>query len=138
VIVIAQRNTLQKRIILDALQKLENHPTVEEVCAEVRSAYPTISKNTAYRNLRLFAENGEIRRVPLSGGAERYDKNTHQHYHFQCKVCGLVLDVEIDYLGDIDKVANQKNGLKIDEHEIVFRGICPRCREASDNKVVRT
>ena len=124
-----QRNTLQKKIILDVLKEFDDHPSVEDVYAKVKSAYPTISKNTVYRNLRLLAENGKIKKVSLPGEQERYDNLTDEHYHFQCKICGLISDVQIKYLGDIDDTVQQKYGLQIDEHEIVFRGTCSQCRK---------
>lgn len=121
------RNTVQKKIILDTLKKLNNHPTVEDVHAEVKETYSTISKNTVYRNLRQLADDGEIRKVSFPGEPERYDSTNVRHYHFQCKICSSMSDIEIEYLDDINKAVKKKQGLHIDEHEIVFRGICLQC-----------
>lgn len=119
---------MQRLIILEALKRSSNHPTVEDTYTEIRSIYPTISKNTVYRNLRQLAENGEIRKVSLPGEQERYDRLTEHHYHFQCKICGLISDVRVGYLEGIDEIAEQECGFQIDEHDIVFGGICPQCR----------
>jgi Fe2+ or Zn2+ uptake regulation protein len=123
------RNTMQRQVIFDSLRKFDTHPTVEEVYAEIKKTHPAISKNTVYRNLRHLSETGEIRKVLLPGEQERYDRLTIQHYHFQCENCGGISDIEIDYLKGVDEAVEQKYGIRISEHEIVFRGICPNCGE---------
>ena len=124
-----QRNTVQKQIVLDALIKLNTHPTVDEIYAEIHNEHPSISKATVYRNLRNLARNKLIRRVSLPDGLDRYDGHTYQHYHFKCKNCEIIFDVDIEYLYGIDKTVKQKYGFQIDEHDVVFKGICPQCRE---------
>lgn len=118
---------MQKKIVLDALMELSSHPTVEDVYLEVKKSYPNISKNTVYRNLRQLADDGEIRKVSLPGEQERYDNHSLQHYHFQCKICEEIYDVELEYLEGINETAIKKHGFQIDEHELVFRGLCPKC-----------
>ena len=124
-----QRNTYPKRVVLAAVKLLNNHPTVEEIYTEVRRTHPTISKNTVYRNLRLLADNGEIRKVSLPGECERYDRLTIHHYHLQCESCGDISDIEIDYLGTADEAVQRKYGIEVNGHDIVFRGICATCRD---------
>ena len=122
-----QRNTLQRQIILDAVMKLKIHPAIEEIYAEIQKEYPAISKTTVYRNLRQLAENGAIRGVSLPDGLERYDGRTDQHYHFKCRECGSIFDIDIEYLADINSKVKGKYGFQIDEHELVFRGLCVKC-----------
>lgn len=124
-----KRNTVQRQIILETLQKFDTHPTVEEVYIEVHKKHPTISKVTVYRNLRQLADNCEIRQVLLPGGLERYDKRPDHHYHFKCRNCGALFDVDIDYRGDMDETVRQKYGFRIDEHDVVFQGICSECEK---------
>ena len=124
-----QRNTVQRQIIFDTLNKFISHPTVDELYSEIKKSHPSISKTTIYRNLRQLAQGGQIGRVESSGDVERYDKRTDQHYHFQCKTCGDLLDVDIDYIDGINGMVQAKNGFQVDEHEIVFRGACPQCEK---------
>lgn len=122
-----QRNTIQRQIILKALGEFSSHPTVDDVHAELQKTHPTISKSTVYRNLRQLAESGEVRQILLPGATERYDRRSDQHYHFQCKGCGSICDVDIDYLREINDAVRQKYGIRVDSHEVVFRGLCPKC-----------
>ena len=122
-----QRNTLQRKIILDALTKLKTHPAVEEVYAEIQNDYPSISKTTVYRNLRLLTKNGVIREVSLPDGFERYDPRTDHHYHFKCRNCGKIFDIDMEYLAGINDSVQEKYSFQVDEHDIVFMGVCAGC-----------
>ena len=73
-----ERNTVQRKILLDSLMKLNTHPTIEELYSEIHEEHPSISKTTVYRNLRQLARNGIIRQVSLSDGLERYDGRTEK------------------------------------------------------------
>jgi len=122
-----KRNTVQRQLVLGTLQKMRTHPTVEEVYAEIQKEQPTISKTTIYRNLRQLARSGMIAELYLPHDVERYDGNTHQHYHFKCTACGCVEDLEIDYLDGIDDAVREKHGISIDRHDLVFTGVCSDC-----------
>ena len=115
--------------MLDTVIKLNNHPTIDEVYAEIHKEHPSISKSTVYRNLRQLARSGKIRQVSLPDDLERYDKRIEHHYHFKCKNCDSIFDVNIEYLAGIDEMVQQKHGIQVDEHDVVFKGICPKCRE---------
>jgi Fur family peroxide stress response transcriptional regulator len=75
------RNTVQRQIILAGLRRLDTHPTIEEVYAEIKKEHPSISKTTVYRNLRQLAKDDIIRQVLLPDGLERYDKHNTKHHH---------------------------------------------------------
>ena len=127
-----ERNTVQRQIILSGLQRLNTHPTIEEVYTEVQKEHPAISKTTVYRNLRQLAKDGIIRQVSLPDGLERYDRFTTQHHHFKCMNCDNILDVEIEYLADINKTIQKKYGFQVDKHDVVFTGICLKCKKAGE------
>jgi Fe2+ or Zn2+ uptake regulation protein len=108
---------------------MDIHPTVDEIYTAVHEAHPTISKTTVYRNLRHLAENGTIRQISISDGLERYDARTYLHNHFKCKICGVIHDVEMAYMESLDENIKGKYGFQIDEHHVVFTGVCPSCQE---------
>ena len=66
----AKRNTIQRSLVLEAVNKLQCHATADEVYAEISKDHPTISKATIYRNLNVLSELGEIRRLEIPGSAE--------------------------------------------------------------------
>jgi len=123
----APRNTLQRQLILEALREFEFHPTVEEVYLRVNKKYPTISKGTVYRNLRQLAEQGDIGAANLPNEQGRYENRSSRHYHFKCSNCNAIFDVNMEYVNDIDSLAEENNDFQIEEHDIVFKGICAEC-----------
>jgi Fe2+ or Zn2+ uptake regulation protein len=127
-----KRNTVQKQIILEAIRKLDSHPTVDEVYEEVHELHPSISKVTVYRDLYQLADNHDIQRIMLPGELARYDTRLDHHYHFKCKVCGAIFDINADDVADeaaMDKKVEQKYGFKVDKHDVTFLGICPDCQK---------
>ena len=132
-----KRNTNQRKIILDAVKKMHIHQTVEEVYEEIKKTHPNISKATVYRNLHQLSENGDIRQVSMPDDVERYDRRTDRHYHFQCKICGTIYDIDIDYLERIDETVQQKYNFQIDDHDILFKGICQNCKINNNKKIKR-
>ena len=124
-----KRQTVQRQIILDALTKLGTHPSIDQLYAEINKEHLSISKTTVYRNLRQLAENGLIRQVSLPDGLERYDERVDHHYHFQCKNCDCILDVDIEYIEGINDAVQGIYGVQIDEHEVIFSGFCQNCKK---------
>ena len=122
-----QRNTVQRQIIIETLKKSKAHPSVDEIYSEIHLTHPSISKTTVYRNLRQLTQIGIINQISLPDGLERYDGNTVKHHHFRCNICGSVFDVDIEYSESINDTVRQAYGFQVDEHEIVFKGICEKC-----------
>lgn len=125
------RNTIQKSLILSALQALD-HPTAEQVYAFVVQQNPQVSKGTVYRNLNALVSRGELRRVQLPAGADVYDLTCRPHYHIRCTGCGRVADVELDYLRDLVDRVGSSSGFLIEEHDIWFHGLCADCQKKND------
>ncbi|MEI3231561.1 MAG: transcriptional repressor [Gordonibacter pamelaeae] len=76
---------------------MHNHPTSADVYDVVRERHPNISRATVYRNLGVLANRGEVLRVEVPNGADRYDFHNKPHYHAKCRVCGGVFDVDMPY-----------------------------------------
>ncbi len=125
-----RRNTIQRNLVLQAVQDLRTHPTADEIYSKVAAQCPTISKGTVYRNLSALAEEGEILRVELPNAPDRFDFHTMQHHHFKCKSCGRVLDVEMPHM-PLEQIA--PSGMKIDGYDLVFKGLCHHCNRHTEH-----
>lgn len=123
-----RRNTIQRRLVFEAVNRLKSHATADEIYEAVAFEHPTISRGTVYRNLNQLAESGEIRKMAIPGGPDRYDHCCHEHYHARCQRCGRVFDIEMDYIADLEKAIRDAHGFSISGHDIVFRGVCPECQ----------
>jgi len=123
------RNTRQRQVILQELQKLTCHPTAVGLYEIVRLRLPSISLGTVYRNLERLVQRGEVRKLELSGTQARFDGNLRRHDHVRCVECGRVDDVDdvpLDLRG-----AERKDwgGYEILGRRLEFYGICPSCRK---------
>ena len=124
----SSRNTVQRQIVLDAVKKLNTHPSIEEIYAFIHNEHPSISKSTVYRNLHYLEEGGYLRYISMPDGPARYDANCFRHYHFKCRGCGKLYDVAIAYLDGINDMVQSLHGFEVGEHNVVFTGLCTACK----------
>ncbi len=122
-----QRMTRQKKIILDILRSVKTHPTAEWIYQEARQQIPGLSLGTVYRNLNLLRDNGEIMELNYGSSQSHFDGTAANHYHFQCRECGGVYDLDLPLIKNIETKASGINGHQIDGHRLEFYGICEAC-----------
>ena len=134
----ASRNTVQRTIIAEELRRLANHPTADDVYDAVHAEHPSIGKATVYRTLGKLADEGEIGRVRINNGADRFDHRSFAHYHVRCTCCGRVDDVMVPPLSSINEEAAQASGYVITGHTLQFDGVCPACQKAEDSQEMRS
>ena len=99
------RNTIQRALVLEAVQSLHNHPTSADVYEVVRARHPNISRATVYK----------------------------PHYHAKCRICGGVFDIDMPYQDDIVSQVSDAHGFTIEHHEIIFDGVCAHCKASAEN-----
>ena len=127
-----KRNTIQRSLVLEAVNKLHCHATADEIYEDIVKDHPNISKATVYRNLRLLSETGAIRKMEIPGGADRFDHQCHDHCHVRCEKCGRVFDVDMEYITGLEKRIKDAHGFEFIGYDILFRGICPDCKKSSE------
>ncbi len=76
--------TPQRLAVLDALRRLHNHPTPDQVCRMVKISHPHIAIGTVYKTLETFVEKGILKKVKTDGDVMRYDDVPHCHHHLYC------------------------------------------------------
>ncbi len=123
------RHTIQRTLVLKAVNNLQNHATADEIYEEIVKKHPDISRATVYRNLNKLSEEGLIRKCLIPGGADRFDHLCSDHYHIKCECCGRVFDVDMDYIPDLASGVHDTHGFTFKSHNILFSGICPDCRK---------
>ena len=130
----ASRNTIQRDLVLQAVRALHHHPTAEEIYQETVKHHPNISKGTVYRNLNLLAQRGDILKVELPDGADRFDFKVAGHHHAHCRLCGSVYDMDIPQLAEVLDIGQEVQGFQIETCQVLFRGVCPNCRQKEKTK----
>jgi len=76
--------TPQRIAILEAIEKLNNHPTAENIIEYIRKSHPNIATATVYKVLDALAANELIKKVKTDRDIMRYDAITENHHHLYC------------------------------------------------------
>ncbi|MBE6885689.1 MAG: transcriptional repressor [Oscillospiraceae bacterium] len=125
------RNTVQRTLIYQAVCRM-HHPTADEVYAEMKKTYPDIGRATVYRNLKVLSEEGKLRRISLSDGADRFDHCLEYHNHLTCSRCGECKDIWEEVPLPKAEGPVYLGGCRVEGHTFHFHGVCAEClaREA--------
>ena len=117
----------QRELILETVQRSDDHPTADTIYTRVRAQDPKVSLGTVYRNLNLLCDNGQLLKVPIPGASDRFDHTLPWHSHLYCTVCGNVTDAEVDEKQVMKLVKNQKG--HVQDCAVVLIGVCEACCE---------
>ncbi len=97
----------QRESIKANLMSRRDHPTADALYASIREEFPNISLGTVYRNLNLLVETGEILKLTCGNGPDHYDGNATPHYHFVCRECGQIYDIDLDEMTGLNALSSQ-------------------------------
>ncbi len=120
-----RKRSKQRDKVLDVVRSTKSHPTADWVFHEVRKELPNVSLATVYRNLNLLAASGEINEV-LCDGQLRFDANKNEHFHFICRSCKGIFDIDETRVASPD--FKLPRGYVVQDLRIDFYGICPACQ----------
>ena len=129
----ALKYSRQREAIKEFMMTRKDHPTADVVYMNVRKEFPNISLGTVYRNLTLLSDMGELLRLRVGDGVDHFDATIAPHYHFICKDCGAVTDLEIPIIHSIDTIAGDNFNGRINGHVTYFYGTCEHCLKKSSN-----
>lgn len=125
----AIRYSKQREAIKNYLLSSKAHPTAETVYEDMKEIFPNISLGTVYRNLNFLIEHGEALRLDCGDGFIHFDGHTLPHNHFFCRNCKALLDLDMDSIEHINKIANAGFNGTIEGHTVLFHGLCPECKK---------
>jgi Fur family peroxide stress response transcriptional regulator len=127
--------TRQRVGLLDMLLSRKDHPDAEGMFLSARKLIPSISVDTVYRTLNLFAEAGVIVHLAVPTRRARFDGCVAPHDHFLCSTCERIMD--------IPKRAEAPHALpdgvlacgEVRDIQTVYVGVCKRCAQRAAPKV---
>lgn len=130
--------TKQKRIILKELFNADKHLNAKEIYEKLKQN--NIGLATVYRTMKLFNDLGIVKEIEIEG--ENYYElkifgKKPLHIHFRCIKCRDIIDVDesrvaLEYL-HLTKILENINGFDVYDVDIMFSGICKRCKEVLKN-----
>jgi Fur family peroxide stress response transcriptional regulator len=126
--------TVQRRAIWEALSAHKDHPTADDIYAEVKDRLPGLSRTTAYRVLEAIVRMGLAHKVSHPGAAVRFDPILEPHHHFVCSRCDHIFDLEDPSLKRLQFRIPKSPDFEINGYSIYFRGVCSACRKGTKRR----
>ena len=117
--------TPQRIAILDAVCRLQNHPTAENIIDHIHTTQPSIAVGTVYNVLDALVEKGLVMRVKTESDVMRYDGNTELHHHLYCLETERIEDY---YDNELDELLRnyfndrRMKGFEIEEIKLHIKG----------------
>ncbi|HWZ90008.1 MAG TPA: transcriptional repressor [Polyangiaceae bacterium] len=119
----------QRVAVADYVLHTTDHPSADQVWAEVKRTFPMLSRATVYNTLNLFTEKGLLRELVLAEGKVVFDPKLDPHHHFLDEETGEIVDVPWSAL-DVRRVHNL-SGFDVREYQVVMRGKKTRAQKRS-------
>lgn len=128
------RMTAQREIVLKIFAESgEKHLGAEDVYRRLMEKRYRISKATVYRTVELLSKLGFLRRLEFGEGVYRYElaapDSETLHQHIICKTCGEIVEIDERTVKDLVKSVEEKTGYLINDYDIKFYGLCPKCQK---------
>lgn len=119
--------TRQRALIAEIIREQPRHLTADEILRRARQRMPGLARGTVYRNLKLMEDAGEIGRLELPEGPDRYDRTTAPHGHLYCEGCGALRDLPT---AGLQAALEAQVGGPIRGYQLTVHYLCPACRAA--------
>jgi Fur family ferric uptake transcriptional regulator len=104
------------------------HSDAATVVAATRRLCPHVSVQGIYNVLDALVNAGLARRLQPAGAPALYELRVgDNHHHLVCRGCGAVVDTDC-VVGSPPCLKPAQTEFAVDEAEVLFWGLCPRCR----------
>jgi Fur family transcriptional regulator, stress-responsive regulator len=111
-----------------------DHLGVEAIAAGVRDRVGHVSLQAVYEALHALTAAGLVRRIEPEGSPARFEGRVgDNHHHAVCRSCGAVADVDCAVGEAPCLTASDDRGFSIEEAQVIFWGLCPRCSTAGSS-----
>jgi Fur family ferric uptake transcriptional regulator len=117
---------------LAVLAEVHEHPhaDVDQLARGARARLGTVSTQAVYDVLHSLVSAGLVRRIEPAGSPARFEVRVgDNHHHVVCRRCGAVADVDCAAGPAPCLDASNDAGYVIDEAEVTYWGVCPRCNQ---------
>ncbi|MFD0825018.1 Fur family transcriptional regulator [Neobacillus sp. M.A.Huq-85] len=119
--------TPQRIAIMEYMATSNSHPTVDEICKDLKGFLPSLTPATIYSNLKSFKKYNLINELSFGEFASRFEWATSFHYHVRCKLCGNLADFYYPKLIQVEEFAKINLQFNVTHHFFELQGICPKC-----------
>lgn len=124
-----ERCTVQRRVILETVLELDDHPSADQIFDAVESRLPGIARTTVYRALEHLAHMEVIGKACHPGRVARFDARMELHHHLVCLRCNGFVDLNHGAFNDLELPDTTAFGFQASDYQVQIRGICRTCSE---------
>jgi Fur family peroxide stress response transcriptional regulator len=103
--------TPQRIAILEAILKLNNHPTAENVIEYIRKSHPNVATATVYKVLDTLVEKQLLNRVKTDKDVMKYDAVMESHHHLYSSDSDRIEDYHDNELNELLEKYFEKKGI---------------------------
>ncbi|MGY0230520.1 Fur family transcriptional regulator [Longispora urticae] len=127
------RVTKPRLAVLDVLAG-GGHLDVDEITRQVRDRLDSVSTQAVYDVLGALTRSGLARRIEPAGHPARFEARTgDNHHHVVCRSCGAIDDVDCAVHYTPCLTPSKSHGFVLDEAEVTYWGLCPKCQEITED-----
>lgn len=108
--------TPQRLAIYEAIVKLNNHPTADDIATVIKQDHPNIAIGTIYKVLDSLVSNGLVKKVNTEKDVMRYDAILENHHHLYDSSSDRISDYYNEEINELLSEYFRKN--KIPDFEI--------------------
>ena len=125
--------TAPRLAVLAGVMSGNQHHDAETIVAAARKQLGTLSRQAVYDNLHALVAAGLIRCIQPKGHPARYEARVaDNHHHVVCRLCGVTADVDCTVGAAPCLEPSASHGFVVEEAEVIFWGVCPRCRNHTE------
>jgi len=100
--------TPQRIAVLDALMKIQKHPSADLIIEYIKKNHPNIAIGTVYKTLETFVEKGMVKKVKTEQDVMRYDTIMEKHHHLYCAESNRIEDYYDEELNQLLEIYFKK------------------------------
>lgn len=115
--------TRPRRVIIDLLAALDDHPDAMEIYLRAVAIDTTISLSTVYRTMKLLEGFGAIHRHAFEGGPARFENASGDHHDHLIDIdTGAVVEFKSDRIEQLQNEIARELGYDIVHHRLELYG----------------
>ncbi len=117
--------TPRRLSIIEAIVKINTHPTAEEIIKFIRKHNPDIATATVYKALGVLVRNKLLNKVGTEKDIIRYDAILENHHHLFCSDSDRIEDYRDEELDDMISNYFERKGIpdfKIEDIKLQITG----------------
>jgi Fur family ferric uptake transcriptional regulator len=125
------RITRQRLEVAQALIEEKGHLGIGALGDTLKTRFPSISKATLYRTMKLLCDAGIAKACEFGEGFLRYEAlhPEEHHDHLICTGCGRIVEFEEKAIEALQETVAKRFKFKIVSHRLDIFGLCDKCRK---------